>query len=49
MSSIRRRSFILGGSALMAVGTSRTALAQGTAATPHAKELYEAAKKEGGG
>jgi iron(III) transport system substrate-binding protein len=48
MSSIRRRSFIIGGSAFVVVGAGRTALAQGTAATPHEKELYEAAKKEGG-
>jgi len=49
MWSIGRRNFILGGSALLTVGTSRTGLAQGAAAaTPHEKELYEAAKKEGG-
>lgn len=49
MSSIRRRNFILSGSAFVVVGTSRAALAQGaTVATPHETELYEAAKKEGG-
>jgi iron(III) transport system substrate-binding protein len=49
MSTIRRRNFILGSSALLALGTGRHALAQpAPAMTPHEKELYEAAKKEGG-
>ena len=49
MFPIRRRSFILGSSALLVLGTSPKALAQPAAAmTPHEKELYEAAKKEGG-
>src|SRR6202048_3010684 len=48
MFSIRRRDFILGGSAVM-LGAGAKALAQPTPAmTPHEKELYEAAKKEGG-
>src|ERR1700682_4662167 len=48
MFSIRRRDFILGGSALL-LGASAKALAQSMPAmTPHEKELYEAAKKEGG-
>src|SRR6202790_4393444 len=48
MFSIRRRDFILGGSALL-LGTGAKALAQSMPAmTPHEKELYEAAKKEGG-
>src|ERR1700704_6193145 len=43
-----RRNFILGGSALL-LGASAKALAQSIPAmTPHEKELYEAAKKEGG-
>ena len=46
---IRRRSFIFGGSALVMLGSGPKALAQTVAAmTPHEKELYEAAKKEGG-
>lgn len=49
MFAFRRRNFILGGSALLVVGASGKALAQGaTAITPHERELYEAAKKEGG-
>jgi iron(III) transport system substrate-binding protein len=49
MFAIRRRNFILGGSALLALGAGRKALAQAAAAmTPREKELYEAAKKEGG-
>lgn len=49
MFPVRRRDFILGGSALMLLGAGRTALAAGPAApTPHETELYEAAKKEGG-
>ena len=49
MFPIRRRSFILGSSALLVLGTGRKALAQAAPAmTPHEKELYEAAKKEGG-
>src|ERR1700682_1845219 len=49
MFSIQRRSFIMGSSALLVLGTGPKALAQPAAAmTPHEKELYEAAKKEGG-
>ena len=48
MFTIRRRNFILGGSALL-LGASAKALAQSAPAiTPHEKELYEAAKQEGG-
>jgi iron(III) transport system substrate-binding protein len=48
MFSIRRRSFLIGSSALLVLGTGRKALAQSAAAmTPHEQELYEAAKKEG--
>src|ERR1700693_3530268 len=49
MFAIRRRSFILGGSALLVLGAGPKALAQpAPAMTPHEKELYEAAKNEGG-
>src|SRR6202048_3710051 len=49
MFSIQRRSFIIGSSALLVLGTGAKTLAQPTPAmTPHEKELYEAAKKEGG-
>src|SRR3979411_2839960 len=49
MFPIRRRSFIAGGSAALLLGTGLRALAQSAPAmTPHEKELYEAAKKEGG-
>src|ERR1700676_3304411 len=49
MVSIRRRDFVIGGSAFLALGTGPKALAQpAPAMTPHEKELYEAAKKEGG-
>jgi iron(III) transport system substrate-binding protein len=49
MFPIRRRNFILGSSAFIALGASRKARAQSAPAmTPHEKELYEAAKKEGG-
>ena len=49
MFPIPRRNFILGGSALLTLGAGRKALAQAaTAMTPHEKELYEAAKKQGG-
>src|ERR1700694_2940640 len=49
MFPIQRRSFIIGSSALLVLGTGPKALAQPAAAmTPHEKELYEAAKKEGG-
>jgi iron(III) transport system substrate-binding protein len=49
MFPIRRRSFILGGSSLLALGSHAKVLAQpAPAMTPHEKELYEAAKKEGG-
>lgn len=46
---VRRRDFILGGSAFVAVGAATSVIAQTAAEmTPHEKELYEAAKKEGG-
>jgi iron(III) transport system substrate-binding protein len=49
MFPIWRRNFILGGSAFLALGAGQEALAQAEAAmTPHEKELYEAAKNEGG-
>lgn len=49
MFPIRRRSFIAGGSAALLLGSGLRALAQSAPAmTPHEKELYEAAKKEGG-
>jgi iron(III) transport system substrate-binding protein len=49
MFPIQRRSFILGSSALLVLGAGPRALAQSAPAmTPHEKELYEAAKKEGG-
>jgi iron(III) transport system substrate-binding protein len=49
MFPIRRREFILGSSALLALGSGQKTLAQGAPAmTPHEKELYEAARKEGG-
>jgi iron(III) transport system substrate-binding protein len=49
MFPIQRRSFILGSSALLVLGTGPKASAQSAPAmTPHEKELYEAAKKEGG-
>src|SRR3984893_12564672 len=49
MFPIRRRGFILGGSAFLALGASAKVLpATAAAITPHEKELYEAAKKEGG-
>src|SRR5665213_3161722 len=49
MFPIQRRDFIIGGSALLALGPNRNAWAQAAPAmTPHEKELYEAAKKEGG-
>ena len=45
----RRRSFIIGSSAFLLLGTDKRVLAQSAPAmTPHEKELYEAAKKEGG-
>jgi iron(III) transport system substrate-binding protein len=48
MFSTGRRNFILGGSALL-LGANAKALAQSNSAmTAHEKELYEAAKKEGG-
>ena len=48
MFPIRRRNFILGSSAFLAVGVGQKAFAQAAAAmTPHEKELYELAKKEG--
>src|ERR1700694_811168 len=49
MFSIQRRSFIIGSSALLVLGTGPKALPHPAAAmTPHEKELYEAAKKDGG-
>ncbi|GAC1337971.1 MAG: hypothetical protein NVSMB20_14160 [Bradyrhizobium sp.] len=49
MGRIKRRHFMIGGSALLAVGSGRNAFAQAAPAiTPHEKELYDAAKKEGG-
>ena len=49
MSPIRRRDFIVGGSALLAIGAVTNVLAQpAPSMTPHEKELYEAARKEGG-
>ena len=49
MFPIRRRNFILGSSAFLVLGAGKNALAQSAPAmTPHEKELYEAAKKEGG-
>src|SRR3984885_12377314 len=49
MFPIRRRDFIIGSSALLALGAGSKTLAETTAAmTPHEKELYEAARKEGG-
>src|ERR1700712_3137859 len=45
MGGIKRRHFMIGGSALLGLGPGRNALAQ---AAPHEKELYAAAKKEGG-
>ena len=49
MFPIRRRNFISGSSAFLLLGTGGKVLAQSAPAmTPHEKELYEAAKKEGG-
>src|ERR1700712_1797678 len=49
MGGIKRRHFMIGGSALLALGPGRNALAQAAPAmTPHEKGLYDAAKKEGG-
>ena len=49
MVGIKRRHFLIGSSALLALGSQRNALAQAAPAmTPHEKELHEAAKKEGG-
>lgn len=49
MFRIRRRNFILGGSAALVIGSSQKTSAQpSSAVTPHEKELHEAAKKEGG-
>jgi iron(III) transport system substrate-binding protein len=48
MFPIRRRSFIAGGSAALLLGIASRALAQSAPAmTPHEKELYDAARKEG--
>jgi iron(III) transport system substrate-binding protein len=49
MFPIRRRSFLFGSSALLVLGSSAKVRAQAASSmTPHEKELYEAAKKEGG-
>jgi iron(III) transport system substrate-binding protein len=49
MFSIRRRSFLFGSSALLVFGAGPKVRAQSAASmTPHEKELYEAARKEGG-
>jgi iron(III) transport system substrate-binding protein len=49
MFTIRRRDFMVGGAALVAVGIGRRTLAQpATPMTAHEKELYDAAKQEGG-
>ena len=49
MVSIRRRDFVIGSSAFVALGTGPKALAQpAPAMTPHERELYDAARKEGG-
>src|SRR5260370_7739676 len=48
MVTIRRRNFILGSAALVTLGTGGKVLAQpAPSMTPHEKELYDAAKKEG--
>lgn len=49
MFTIRRRNFIIGSSAFLALGIGQKAQAQpAPSMTPHEMELYEAAKKEGG-
>jgi iron(III) transport system substrate-binding protein len=48
MFPIRRRNFILGSSAFLVLGGKKAVAQSATAMTPHEKELYEAAKKEGG-
>jgi iron(III) transport system substrate-binding protein len=49
MFPIQRRGFVLGSSALLLLGGGPKVLAEpAPAMTPHEKELYEAAKKEGG-
>src|SRR5260370_25478502 len=49
MSTIRRRNFIVGGSALVVLGAGpKVSVQPAPSMTPHEKELYEAAKKEGG-
>jgi iron(III) transport system substrate-binding protein len=49
MVSIRRRDFVIGSSAFLALGTgAKTSAQPAPAMTPHETELYEAAKKEGG-
>jgi iron(III) transport system substrate-binding protein len=49
MFPIRRRNFVLGSSAFLLLGTGTKSSGQpAPAMTPHEKELYEAAKKEGG-
>src|ERR1700686_2960108 len=48
MVTIRRRNFILGSSALVVLGTGPKVSAQpAPSITPHEKELYDAARKEG--
>ena len=48
MTIIRRRNFLIGSSAFVALGTGRKVFAQSGSMTAHEKELYEGAKKEGG-
>src|SRR5258708_21975529 len=49
MFQVRRRGFVCGAAAVLAVGAGRKASAQSAPSmTPHEKELYDAAKKEGG-
>jgi iron(III) transport system substrate-binding protein len=49
MFPIHRRNFIIGGSALLMLGSGRKARARpAPSMTPHETELFEAAKKEGG-
>src|SRR5260370_32174119 len=48
MFPIRRRNFILGSSAFLGLGGNNALAQSAVAMTAHEKELYEAAKKEGG-
>jgi iron(III) transport system substrate-binding protein len=49
MFGVRRRNFLIGSSAFLLLGGGRAVLAQSAPPmTPHEKELYDAAKKEGG-